>query len=238
VKGMIAREMVHANREGREPIHIAWDEYNVWYRARGGAFARGERALEEHYDLEDALVVAGMLNAFVRNADVVKMANMAQLVNVIAPIFTNENTLFKQTIYFPLQLFAQNMAGTSLDVLVDCDTYDTEQFSLGMGETTTVQKDVPYLDVSAADDGGRITICVVNRNKDNAITADIISQEGRFAGPVEVYEVNGPDIKTMNDFGSEPVRTVRKADIAASGQSFACTFSPHSFTLLKGTIRR
>ena len=73
-----------------------------------------------------------MLNAFVRHADVVKMANMAQLVNVIAPIFTDERTLFKQTIYYPLQLFAQNVYGTSLDVFVDCDTYDTERFSLGL----------------------------------------------------------------------------------------------------------
>ncbi len=238
VKGMIDREMVHANRGDRAPVYIAWDEYNVWYRARGGGFARGTRALEEHYNLEDALVVAGLLNAFVRNADVVKMANMAQLVNVIAPIFTDERTLFRQTIYYPLQLFAQHVYGTSLDVFVDCDTYDTERFSLGMGETTTIQKGVPYLDVSAAHEDGRVTICVVNRHRDSAVATEIITQEGRFSGPVEVYEVNGPDIKAMNDFGSEPVKTVRKPDIAASGQSFPCSFPPYSFTLLRGRIER
>jgi alpha-N-arabinofuranosidase len=238
VRGMIAREMVHAVREGRDPIYIAWDEYNVWYRARSGESRRGTRALEEHYNLEDALVIAGFLNAFVRNADIVKMANMAQLVNVIAPIFTNETTLFEQTIYYPLQLFARNMYGTSLDVFVDCDTYDTERFSLGMGETTTVQKGVPYLDVSAADDGGKITICVVNRHKDNAIATEIVAQEGHFAGPVEVYEVNGPDIKAMNDFGKETVKTVQKQSVSASGGSFQYSFPPHSFTLMKGAIKR
>jgi len=238
VKGMIDREMVHANRGEREPVYIAWDEYNVWYRARGGRFAVGTRALEEHYNLEDALVVAGILNAFVRNADVVKMANMAQLVNVIAPIFTDERRLFKQTIYYPLQLFAQNVHGTSLDVFVDCDTYDTERFSLGMGETTTVRKGVPYLDVSAANEGGRVTICVVNRHKDTAIATQILAQEGRFTGPVEVYEVNGPDIKTMNDFGNEPIKTVRKPDVTGAGQSIQYSFPPHSFSLLKGTIKR
>ncbi|HBG86979.1 MAG TPA: alpha-N-arabinofuranosidase, partial [Marinilabiliaceae bacterium] len=65
-----------------DPIYIAWDEYNVWYRARSGAHMVGETALEERYNLEDALVIGGMLNAFIRNAHVVKMANMAQLVNV------------------------------------------------------------------------------------------------------------------------------------------------------------
>jgi alpha-N-arabinofuranosidase len=238
VKGMIDKEMVHASREGRDPIYIAWDEYNVWYRARSGASRVGTRALEEHYDLEDALVIAAFLNGFVRNADIVKMANMAQLVNVIAPIFTNEQGMFKQTIYYPLQLFAQNVRGTALDVFIDCPTYDTPRFSLGLGESTTIQKNVPYLDVSAACDNGRVTICVVNRHKDRPVSADIIAQEGKFAGKFTVSEVNGPDIKTMNDFGSEPVKTVQKPEIGVSGDRFQYAFPPHSFTLLQGTISR
>ncbi|MBN1360672.1 MAG: hypothetical protein JW993_08775 [Sedimentisphaerales bacterium] len=238
VKGMIDKEMVHANRGDRDPIVIAWDEYNVWYRARTDALRRGTRALEEHYNLEDALVISAFLNAFVRNADIVKMANMAQLVNVIAPIFTNEQTLFRQTIYFPLQLFANHVRGTSLDVFVDCDTYDTERFFLGLGETTTVQKDVPYLDVSAAYDNGQVTLCVLNRHQDQAMATNIICQEGRFTGSLEVYEVNGPDIKAMNDFGSEPVKMVQKPAVRASGQNLTYSFPPHSFTLMKGTIAR
>ncbi len=87
------------NRDGKK-IYIALDEWNVWYRARGSS-QRGRRILEEHYNLEDALVVAGFLNSLVNHADVVKMANLAQLVNVIAPIFTNDKGLFLQTIYYP-----------------------------------------------------------------------------------------------------------------------------------------
>ena len=98
VRGMIDLAMAHADRKGREPIYIAWDEYNVWYRARTDKTMQGVNALEEHYNLEDALVIAGMLNAFIRNADIVKMANMAQLVNVIAPVFTSEQGMFRQTI--------------------------------------------------------------------------------------------------------------------------------------------
>src|SRR5947209_832668 len=82
-------------------VYIAWDEWNVWYRARGNS-QRGRRILEEHYNLEDALVVATFLNSFVNHAHIVKIANMAQLVNVIAPIFTNERGAFLQTIYYPL----------------------------------------------------------------------------------------------------------------------------------------
>lgn len=240
VRGLIKEIMQGAERGDRDPVYIAWDEYNVWYRARRGDAARGRNALEERYNLEDALVVAGFLNGFIRNADIVKMANMAQLVNVIAPIFTSETGMFKQTIYYPLQLFAQNAYGTSLDVFVESDTYDTtENFPLGLGEQTATIRDVPYLDVSATyKQDGTVILSVVNRHRDQAIATEILSQEGVFRGPFEVYEVNGPDVKAQNDFGKEAVRTEQKPAVAADGARFTYTFPAHSLTMLKGRIVR
>ena len=238
LKGMINRAMSEADRGDRDPIYIAWDEYNVWYRARRGASSRGTHALEERYNLEDALVIAGMLNVFVRNADIVKIANMAQLVNVIAPMFTNETGLFKQTIYYPLQLFSEHMRGTALDVFVDSPTYDPGEFNIGLGdsERTTTLRGVPYLDVSAAVDGDEINIAVVNRHQHSPIATEIVLQEGRFAGEVTVYEVNGPDIKAENDFGEERVSTVVKPSMSARGNSLTYSFPPHAVTLLRGRI--
>jgi len=239
VKGLIDEAMLRANRGNRDPVYIAWDEYNVWYRARTGTARVGRNALEEHYDLEDALVIAGFLNGFIRNADVVKMANMAQLVNVIAPIFTSPTGMFKQTIFFPLSLFANNVYGTALDVAVVCDTYDTPEFNIGLGEQTTQQKHVPYLDVSATyQKDGTVIVNVLNRHKDKAITTDILAQEGAFTGPFQVFEVNGPDVKTQNDFGKELVKTEKKPDVSATGSRFTYTFPAHSFTMLKGRIQR
>ncbi len=238
VKGMIDQVMQTANRSGKDPIYIAWDEYNVWYRARRGNAARGRNALEERYNLEDALVIAGFLNAFIRNADVVKMANMAQLVNVIAPIFTSETGMFKQTVFYPLQLFANHVYGTALDVFVDCKTYNTEKFFLGLSETTTQQSGVPYLDVSATYKDGEVTIAVVNRHKDQAITTNILSQNGAFSGNMEVYEVNGANVKSMNDFGKTEVQTVKKPSLKVSGTKFPYSFPAHSFTLIKAKVAR
>lgn len=239
VKGLINEVMTRANRGDRDPIYIAWDEYNIWYRWRSSETMSGTRALEERYNLEDALVIAGFLNAFIRNADIVKMANMAQLVNVIAPIFAEEDGMFKQTIYYPLQLFAQNVRGTSLDVFVDCDQYDTDRFFLGLGESQAQLEDVPYLDVSATyTENGEVFICVVNRHKDQAITTDLICQTGTFGDQFEVYEVNGPDIKSENDFDKESVKTVKKANLKAGGTSVSYAFPAHSFTMLKGTVKK
>ncbi|PAU95945.1 alpha-N-arabinofuranosidase [Aliifodinibius salipaludis] len=237
VEGLIREIMSRADRGDRPSIKIAWDEWNVWYRARAGESMSGERALEERYNLEDALVVAGFLNAFVRNADIVKMANMAQLVNVIAPMYTNENDMFKQTIYYPLQLFSEHTYGTALDVYVDSETYDTERFFVGLGESQTQQSDVPYLDVSASyKDNGEVIINVVNRHKDKAITTDIISQKGKFTGGFKVYEVNGPDVKAQNNFEETNVETEEKSSIQADGSKVTYSFPAHSYTLIKGKI--
>jgi alpha-N-arabinofuranosidase len=173
----------------------------------------------------------------VRNADVVKIANMAQLVNVIGPLFTNETDMYRQAIYFPLQLLAQNMYGISLDVYVDCDSYDTDDFFIGLGESTTQQSDVPYLDVPASVNGDDIILAVVNRHRDQAISTDIILQEGSFDGSISVFEVNGPDVKSSNDFDTERVVTVEKPELKARGQQINYSFPAHSFILIKGIIK-
>ena len=82
-----------------------------------------EKKLEEIYNFEDALAMGMFFNSFFRRADVVKMANLAQMVNVIAPIMTNKQGLFLQTIYFPLVEFTKQNGNQSLEALVCAPTY-------------------------------------------------------------------------------------------------------------------
>jgi alpha-N-arabinofuranosidase len=208
--------------DGRK-LYIALDEWNVWYRARGPS-QRGRRILEEHYNLEDALVVATFLNSLVNHADTVKMANLAQLVNVIAPIFTNETDVYLQTIYYPLQLFANNVRGDSLIVAVDAPTYNSRRFN-----------NVPYIDVSAALDGGTLVVNVVNRHPDQPMAVAIALEDRSFAEPVTVSRVNGPDIKSENDFGRTLVATTVDT-AAASGHALPCTLPAHSYTQIKAKL--
>jgi alpha-L-arabinofuranosidase len=212
-----------AGQTPRRNIHIAWDEWNVWYRARGVA-QRGRRILEERYNLEDALVVATFLNSFINHAHVVKITNMAQLVNVIAPIFTNEKEMFLQTIYYPLQLFANNSKGKALELYLDGPRYKSARYD-----------DVPYLDTSASYDNGTLVLNVVNRHRDQAIDGELETQDKQFAGAVAVSEVNGPDIKSENDFAKTTVRTVEKT-ASADGRRLRYSFPPHSYTMLKAKL--
>jgi alpha-L-arabinofuranosidase len=238
-RGMINEAMQAANRGTRDPIRIAWDEYNVWYRARGTEPPGSKGKLEEIYNLEDALVIAGFLNVFIRNADVVKMANLAQLVNGIAPIYTSENGMFRQTIYFPVQLFANHANGTALDLYVDSDTYTVEPKSDGNHERLLRGLEMPYLDVSATyTPDNKLVLMVVNRHKENAILTDIICQEGSFTGQFEVHEITGPDIKSINGFDRENVKTTTKRSIRPGADKMTYSFPPHSITMIKGNIKR
>jgi alpha-N-arabinofuranosidase len=200
----------------QKPIYIAFDEYNVWYRAFN------EQKLEEHYNLQDALVVAMYLNVFVRNAHIVKMANMAQLVNVIAPMMVTNGKLWMQPIYYPLQLFAQNCQGQNLQTFVQCDRYDAGDY-----------KQIPYLDVTSVynDKTKEVIINVVNRHKDKAIETSMMNEFGKWTGKAQVFEVNG-NLEDENSATEQKIKTTTK-EVNTNNTGLSYVFPPHSFTQLK-----
>lgn len=204
-------------QDPRKKIYIAWDEWNVWYRERGEKQS-GRRILEERYNLEDAVVVATFLNSFLNNAHIVKIANMAQLVNVIAPMFTNEKGLFFQTIFYPLALVATNCKGAALDVFVDCPSYKTKRYDK-----------VPYVDASATKDGDRLVLNLVNRHLDQPLEASVECEDRKLSGPVEASVVNGANIKDENDFGGTKVSTAQAAAELRDGR-VVVRLPAHSFT--------
>jgi len=218
-EGLIRETMSRTPRR-TTPIYIAFDEWNVWYRARG------EEGNEEIYNLEDALVVASYLNAFIRNAHIVKMANMAQLVNVIAPMFSSPEGLFYQTIFYPLELIANNCSGEALDIFVDCAKFGSRQ------------GDLPYLDVASSYDKtkGEVVISVVNRHLNNAIKTDIFSQTGRFDGQAVISEVNGKDLTAENSFKAQNIKTVTRTT-NVKGDKFTYDFPAHSYTMIRIPVK-
>jgi alpha-L-arabinofuranosidase len=96
-------------RRAMAPVPIAVDEWNVWYRSTPDARDPAYNGLEETYDLADALVVAMHFNAFFRHARTVRMANLAQLVNVIAPMITTTDDLLLQSTFYPFELLSGHL---------------------------------------------------------------------------------------------------------------------------------
>jgi alpha-N-arabinofuranosidase len=221
VDGLI--KAAQSGQPNPRPITIAYDEWNVWYRARGGA-SKIQR-LEEIYNFEDALAMGMFFNSFFRRADIVKMANLAQLVNGIAPIFTNKDGLFLQPIYFPLAEFAKQKGNRSLSLFVQSPTYTVDN-----------RKPLNCLDTSATYDakGGTVYLNVLNRSEKADIATRVENIGGAIGPQVGVWEMNHPDLKATHTFGDD--RKVRPATrtvaVTASGNGFTYTFPKHSLTIL------
>jgi len=190
-------DMVQGHLRSPKRLWLSFDEWNVWYRERTGDAVDGHRKLaphllEEVYNLEDALLVGGLVNSLLRHADRIKIACLAQLVNVIAPIMTNEKGLYLQTIYYPYSWGLQYAKGSVLNVMTESPTYDVA----GMGK-------VPYLDVvgTQAEDGG-VALFILNRDLSKAHAVEI-NWEGKTPGQVLAAQVlTGDDLKAVNSFAA------------------------------------
>ena len=148
---------VQARRRSPKRVFLCFDEWNVWYKnqQKDGEGKFAPHLIEEVYNLEDALVVAGFLNSFIRHADVVKIANIAQIVNVIAPILTRGDELLLQSIFYPFEMFARRRNGISLRPAVAGPAYDSPSYGRAQ-----------YIDASAILDGDRLHVFAVNRSVD------------------------------------------------------------------------
>ena len=187
-------DLVRGHKKSPKKLWLSFDEWNVWYRARGGDAADGHRKeaphlLEEIYNLEDALLVGGMLNTLIRNADRVKVACLAQLINVIAPIMTNANGLFRQTIYYPYLWALQYARGRVLNVVVESPTYDVKNLDA-----------VPYVDAVATTEEGKTSLFVLNRDLSKAHPIEVIWEDQSPTRVVVSQILTGSDLKAVNGF--------------------------------------
>ena len=219
VRGIIAGAGYHA--KGASGMKVCFDEWNATPTTHRDEPHMGL------YTLEDALVVGMFLNAFIRNADLVKIANMAQLVNVIPPMVTKPDGMFLQTIFFPLELFANHNGSVALDAYVDCETFESEKHGK-----------VPCLDVSASfhPQDRTVTVNMINRDKDNAAPVTLEVGPESFAGTATLCEVTGDGPKATNSF-DEPANVetgVREMEV--NGSDAELELPPCSVTVLKARL--
>ena len=226
-------DMVRGHKRSPKKLWLSFDEWNVWYRERSGDAANGHRKeaphlLEEVYNLEDALLVGGLVNTLVRNADRVKLACLAQLINVIAPIMTNGGGLFRQTIYYPYS-WALHMAwGDALNVLAEAPEYEVS----GMGR-------VPYLDVVAtfSKEKGNASVFILNRDLERAHQVDLVWEDTAPTRVISASVLTGSDLKAVNSFGSP--KTVVQTEFSkpsTSGGHTKFEVPARSYTVLQWAV--
>src|SRR6266436_948379 len=222
-------DVVRGHKRSPKKLWLSFDEWNVWYRARTGDAVNGHRQnaphlLEEVYNLEDALLVGGLLNSLIRKADRVKLACLAQLVNVIAPIMTNQNGLLRQTIYYPYSWALEFARGTALELLVDSPAYDVT----GMGT-------VNYVDAAGTyqADTGKIGFFLLNRDLTKSHIVEIIWQ-GSSPRAGDAIVLTGTDLKASNTFRTPTRVAPQKADKPSNaGGRTTFELPPRSYTIVQ-----
>ncbi len=222
-----------SKKRSKKDVHICFDEWNVWYHAREQDHKNMESwdwpvapaLLEDVYNFEDVLVVGCVLNTFIRRADRVKIACIAQLVNVIAPIMTvTGGPAWRQTTYYPMYFASLYGRGEALAVSVDVPTYDAK-----------VADDVPYLDIAAVkNDGKTLTFFAVNRHPDEAMTVDIGLAGFTPKAIVEHMTIAHPDLQAVNT-AKKPALVVPKKGKGASvvDAGVRCKLPPRSYHMIR-----
>ena len=191
-------DLVRGHKRSAKKLWLSFDEWNVWYRTTTGDAVNGHRQeaphlLEEIYNLEDALLVGGLINSLLRNADRVKLACLAQLINVIAPIMTDANGILRQTIYYPYSWALQFARGTVLDLLVQSSTYELA----GLDQ-------VGHVDVAGSLDrgDGKLSLFILNRDLSKAHDVEVVWEDASPAGVISAFVLTGGDLKVANSFAA------------------------------------
>ena len=221
-------DYVKAKKRTKKQINLSFDEWNVWYHSNGAPVERWSIApnqLEDIYNFEDALVVACMLITLLRHADRVKIACLAQLVNVIAPIFTKTGGgAFRQTIFYPFAAMSKYARGNALKPIIDCPKYDCKDFT-----------DVPYLESVASydEENEEVALFVVNRSMEEDVQLDIslLGFEGYKA--VSFESMDGYNVLQENTFDSETVRMHANDLPVEDGKNVVANLKALSFNIIR-----
>jgi len=215
-------DAVKAKRRSNKTITLSLDEWNVWRLSEYSALPRPKnweiapKLIEDEYNVADALVVGNLLISILRRSDRVKMACLAQLVNVIAPIRTEpDKAAWRQTTFFPFAYTAKYGRGTTLSTRIEANKIETKKF----GAVDSVDAITTY-DAST----NQLAIFLINRSL-NEIQATSIQLAGfRVKEILDQITLDEKDLSKTNNYqNSEAVapRKDKSATITSTGVEVA-----------------
>jgi alpha-L-arabinofuranosidase len=217
---------VKAKTRSKHDVYLSWDEWQVWYKGDPveGSWTEAPHLAEETYNLEDALVVAQWLNVFLRKSHILKIACVAQIVNVISWLHTRDDQLLKHPSYHVFKLVSNHARGNALDVKVKAPMLQTKLYDL-----------VPALDVSASIDPETMqgAVFLVNRSQAEALTTEIVWQNQSHVTIQQCWQLAGRDPKETNTWDNPDRLTAKAIPVpGVEGDQTTVTLPPLSFTVL------
>ena len=228
-----AIDYAKAVTRSRKTIGISLDEWNVWYHSKEADDRFMEESpwqiapplLEDIYTAEDALVVGCMLITILRNADRVRIACLAQLVNVIAPIMTRTGGgAWKQTIFYPFLHASMYGRGKAIETASISPLYSSRKYD-----------DVPYLESVALmdEEKGEITVFAVNRSLDEDMELTIDIKGDKKYALLEHLELRSDDLDARNTEEEEKVKPVLRKDSFSTYSEGTIILRPASWNTIR-----
>lgn len=210
IKGVVAIcDAVKAQKRSKKRINLSFDEWNVWYHSNQqddetAPWQKAPHLLEDIYNFEDALLVGSLLITLLKNSDRVKMACLAQLVNVIAPIMTNDNGVWYQSIFYPFMQVLNLGKGVALTPHVAVDSYQSREFAV-----------VPYLDSIATydQDNHQLVIFAENKHQKDELELDLTIKDLIIDNIKEATEFCGYAPKQTNEDGAMKLHRLTDVEI-------------------------
>jgi len=211
-----------------ERVLIAVDEWNSWHGNTGPYYK---------LPLSDGLFSALMFHVFIRNCDIVGMANYCNLVNSdpCSMIVTNQDRVYINPMGLAFELYRRYTGSTAVHVKAEVDGYDAGKISTAGESSTMPINHVPYLDSVATIDEQRqkLYLSVVNRHREQDIDCAVELKDLSVNKRGVVRELNAPDATTVNDFDSPNNVTVRERNVAIAVPRFDHVFPAHSATVIE-----
>jgi alpha-N-arabinofuranosidase len=230
-------DYVQGLKRSPKKLWLSFDEWNVWYRANSGDHTNGHgkyapKLLEETYNLEDALLVGGLLNTLIRRSDRVRVGCLAQIVNVIAPLMTNEKGILRQSTYYPYAMALKYATGRVLDLHLQSETYAVR--AAGLRGTYARDMDVPFVDAVATYDAAKKQVAVFALNRDLANERELaLSFEDVTPSRILACEtITGSDLKAFNTFEDPNKVVIQKLDAGSAGGKMSMKLPPRSYTVV------
>lgn len=238
-------DAVAARRASRKRIDLSFDEWNVWYRTRRTQEARTRPGwpeappiLEEVYTMADALAFGGMCIALLNHADRVKIACLAQLVNVIAPIMTESGgPAWRQTIFWPFAQFSKLGRGRVLRAQVDSPTYAATYYDpRGAQELTFPLPEVPYLKLAAVHEARAhtLTLFALNRNLAEPLPLRVSLNGFGVAALESALQLCDADLDAVNTRAQpDRIEPCPLAQVHTQGDALSAVLPPASWNVIR-----
>ncbi|MBE6974775.1 MAG: alpha-N-arabinofuranosidase [Ruminococcaceae bacterium] len=223
-------DYIKAKKHSSKTIYLSFDEWNVWYHSyeqdqKLERWTQAPHQLEDVYDFQDALLVGSMLITLLRHADRVKIACLAQLVNVIAPIMTSDTGAWRQTIYYPYWLTGKYARGTVLQTQVRCPAYANKKYGA-----------VPYVDSVAVynEEAEELVVLAVNKSLEEDLALEMELRQFAHFRVLEHITLHDEDLYAVNTEGApDRIRPAADGDGRKEGETLAATLKHKSWNLIR-----